>query len=225
MPADTGDGRPSIESRLRRLLAEGKAFPVGHPQRRVMANRIVRLIERSNRLYRASGSDAAFYEDALMVMWRHFWRNLWEATTAEGSYCELDCDVFARLNAYLRRRVQDLAVKARAEANLRSRPLQDHELGDWVDPIDQLPAPVSEPQDVRSELLDWLVVDEDMNRVHVRAKPEVTAAWLVREYLLADRKWREVSVMADVSISTLSSFYERECRPRLQVFCREQGYC
>jgi hypothetical protein len=221
--ADGNGEQLTLNQRLHVLMEAGLALPMGHPQRRVLTNRIVRLIQRSGKLWRASGSDAEFYEDALMLTWRHFWRNLWVADTAVA-YCEPDCVVMSRLNTYLRMRVQDLAVAARAEAKQRANPRLDGDSGEWIDPIEQVAAPTNQP-DLRSAVDEWLEQDETLQQVYVRGKPEITVAWLIREYLLADRKWKEVSVMAGVPISTLSSFYDRECRSRLQVFCRDEGYC
>jgi hypothetical protein len=223
--ADGNGEQLGLNQQLHALMDEYLALPVGHPQRRVLVNRIVRSIQRSGKLWRPTGTDVEFYEDALMLTWRHFWRNLWEQTTAKtGAYCEPDCAVIARLNEHLRMRVHDLAVEARSEAAQRANPRQDRESGEWTDPIEQVPAPTSEPG-LRSVVEDWLEQDETLQQVHVRGKPEITVTWLIREYLLADRKWKEVSAMADVPISTLSSFYDRECRSRLQVFCRDEGYC
>jgi hypothetical protein len=216
-----GEQQP-LNMELHGLMEQGLSLPVGDPQRRVLTNQIVRSIQQSGNLWQAIGSDAEFYEDALMLTWRHFWRNLWVADTA-AAYCEPDCNVLARLNIYLRMRVQDLAVAAREEAKQRENPRRDRESGEWIDLIEQLPAPINQP-DLRSAVEEWLERDKTLGQVQVRGKPEITVAWLIREYLLADRKWKEVSVMAGKPISTLSSFYERECRSRLQAFCREQGY-
>jgi hypothetical protein len=218
-----GEQQP-LNMELHGLMDQGMSLPVGDPKRPALANRIVRSIQRSGKLWQASGSDAAFYDDALMEMWKHLWLNLWKPITVEEPYCDPDCKVMARLNTYLRWRVRNLAVAARSEARQRANPRLDGESGECIDQIEQLPAPTSEP-DLRSAVEDWLEQDETLQQVHVRGKPEITVAWLIREYLLADRKWKEVSAMADVPISTLSSFYERECRSRLQVFCRDEGYC
>jgi hypothetical protein len=215
----------TLHQQLQTLMEKGLTLPTGDPQRRVLANRIIRLIQQSGKLWRASGTDQDFYEDALMLTWKSFCRNLWEETTAKtGAYSKPDCNIVARLNAYLKRRVGDLANEARLEAQQRQQQWLDRESNLWIDPIDQVAAPPHEPQDLRSAVENWLVRDTTTWQVHVRGKPEITVAWLIREYLLADRKWKEVSAMALVPISTLSSFYERECRPRLQVFCQEEEY-
>jgi hypothetical protein len=126
----------TLNEQLHRWMDEGLSYPSGSPQRRVLANKIVRSIQRSGKLWKASGEDAAFYEDALMMTWKYFWRNLWEAETAQkGAFCEPDCNVMARLNAYLQKRVQDLAVKAKEEAKRKAKPIQDQDSGEWIDPM------------------------------------------------------------------------------------------
>jgi hypothetical protein len=182
--ADGNGEQLGLNQQLHALMDEGLALPVGHPQRRVLANRIVRSIQRSGKLWRASGSDAEFYEDALMLTWEHFLPNLWQGKTPQiAAYCEPGCKVMARLNEYLRWRVHDLAVAAREEMKQRANPRQDRESGEWTDPIEQVPAPTHEP-DLRLAVGDWLEQDETLQQVHVRGKPEITVAWLIREYLL-----------------------------------------
>lgn len=217
------DDSPDVgwHQQLKQLVQEVCQYPVNSPQRRKGFNRIIRMIQQSGKLWRAA---EPYYEDALQDMWLHFSRNLCEATTAEQPYCAEGCFIIARLNAYLKRRLQDYATRASQEQKQRVLPTQSLE-GEGLDPVEQIPTPEEAPS-LLEEVREWVEADElgELGCTHVRGRPDITCQVLILRRLPPETPWKTLAAEFGASVSTLSGFYEKQCRPRLQQFGQSQGY-
>jgi hypothetical protein len=61
-------------------------------------------------------------------------------------------------------------------------------------------------------------------RTHIAGRPEVNAQVLILRRLPPEASWKELSAEFNLPISTLSSFYQRQCIPRLRKFGESEGY-
>jgi len=210
----------SLQQQLRQLIHEACQFPPENYQRRKRFNQIIRLIQQSRKLWR---EQSPYYEDALQEMWLHFSRNLCEKDTAQSYNCE-QCQVIARLNKYLKYRSTDERIEFR-ENQQRREPKRFSSEGKEIDPLEQIPAPQSLPP-----LLDavraWVEADEtgELRQVHIQGRPDVNCQALILRRLPPETKWRDLATEFDISVATLSSFYEKQCRPRLRQFGESEGY-
>lgn len=96
-----------FEVSLRQLVVETCQQKIGSLDRQRGLTRIVRSIAKSGKLWKENTPD---YEDALQQTWLYFCRNLCEATTGDR-YDPSRSSVTTWLNAYLRRRLQDLYLQ------------------------------------------------------------------------------------------------------------------
>lgn len=59
--------------------------------------------------------------------------------------------------------------------------------------------------------------------IHIRNRPDINASKIILSRL-EETEWQDLAQEFDVSVSTLSSFYERQCRPRLIEYVEFLGY-
>lgn len=167
-----------------------------------------------------------YYPDALQQTWIYFCRNLCEATTARA-YDPDQAKLSTWLNAYLRRRLQDFQIDEnyrRANIVSQSNSVVRSEDGTTMDPIDRLAAPPDIPPWL--ELVqNWAQADADgvLGSIHINDHPHVTAQILILRRLPPEASWKDLSHEYGLSIGTLSSFYNRQCKPRLRKFGKSQG--
>lgn len=170
-------------------------------KRKLGLDRIVRRIIQSGNLWR---ENTPYYEDALQQTWLYFCRNLCEATTAK---CPYDCTrshVTTWLNSYLKMRLRDFRLRAIEEET----------------PPD-LPPPENYPSIV-DEVREWAEADADgeLRRIHIQGHPEANCQALILRRLPPSTKWKDISAEFDISVSALSSFYQRQCFPLLRNFSK-----
>ncbi len=209
-----------FDEQLRRLVAQVCGHPPGSPQRQKLLTQIIRLS--GSRLWR---ENTAYYQDALQQTWLYFCRNICEGKTAQP-YDPTYGTVITWLNAYLKRRLQDFYLHQQKEqaiiAPVRTQQGHNHEI---IDPVDSLPATPSTPP-ILEHLENWVITDSDgdLRGTCVKGHPNVNCQVLILKRLPPEVSWRELSEEFGLSIPTLSSFYQRQCLPRLRAFAENEGY-
>jgi hypothetical protein len=126
------------------------------------------------------------------------------------------------LNAYLKRRLQDLRQQAiqQKEMTIQS-PLSDSHPLDFIENLPDTCDSSPLLEDVRL----WIQQEgQKLRRIHLRDRPDVNCQVLLLRRLPPETPWKELSQEFGVAIPTLSSFYQRECLPRLLEFGKRQGY-
>lgn len=209
-----------IEQRLHQLVEETCRHKLNSIERRLGLNQIVRLVVKSGRLWKEK---TPYYEDALQQTWLYFCRNLCEAATGE-KYDPNRSSVTTWLNAYLRRRLQDFRVQIQSQLKQNvAVPLQTVE--DSSDTIEALEAPPDVPP-ILETTRQWIETDPDgdLRRTYIQGHPEVNCQVLLLERLPPETSWEDLAARFLLSVSTLSSFYRRQCIPRLRKFGESQGY-
>jgi hypothetical protein len=71
---------------------------------------------------------------------------------------------------------------------------------------------------MRRGIEDWLGSEEELVEVTVKNQPTITAQLLLQKRFIEEVEWSQLSKEYGLSIATLSSFYERQCRSRLMAF-------
>lgn len=221
MNSSPSGNRRKRSDQLLQLVQSACQHPPGSPQRQKGLTQLIRLL--TQQLWHTSD---AYYPDALQQTWIYFCRNLCEATTGRA----YDPDVASPvtwLNAYLKRRLQDFQI---AENRKRATTVSPSSLrigsdGDPINPVDRLPAPPDVPP-LLAQVSAWANADADgtLANLHITNHPEVTAQVLILKRLPPELPWKTLSAEYDISIGTLSSFYQRQCLPQLRAFGQSQGY-
>ncbi|MEE3717562.1 hypothetical protein V2H45_12430 [Tumidithrix elongata RA019] len=204
----------AIEEQLKQLVLETCQHPHGSVGRQKGLTAIVRLVNRSGKLWREA---TAYYEDALQQTWLYFCRNLCEAITAKAAYDPNQSTVTTWMNAYLKRRLQDMYTETQDQKYKTVPEIQDDNTG--LTATDRLEAP-SQPSSLLERIREWVEKDptKKLRKLHVRDRPDVNAQVLICKRLPPESSWQSLSQEFNLPISTLSSFYQRSCLPILKQF-------
>ncbi len=211
-----------FDEHLRRLVGEACEHPSGSPQRQKLLTQIIRLT--TSRLWRES---TPYYQDALQQTWLYFCRNVCEGLTGQ-TYDPTYGSVITWLNAYLKRRLQDFYINQNREqattVSLRVRQSRSGGISETIDPVDNLPATPQAPP-ILEDLEIWAKTDSEgeLCGTYIKGRPDVNCQVLILKRLPPEVSWRELSQEFGLSIPTLSSFYQRQCLPRLRKFAELQG--
>ena len=199
------------EEQLHRLVTEACGHPPGSPQRQRRLTQIVRLT--ANKLWRET---TPYYQDALQQTWLYFCRNICEGSTGQA-YNPTYGTVITWLNAYLKRRLQDFYLnQQRQEARTVSPKIyQSGDKNETFDPIDNLAAATESPP-ILEEVRLWAEEDSDgeLRGTHIKGHPEVNCQVLILKRLPPEVSWQDLAGEFNLKVSTLSSFYQRQCIPR-----------
>ncbi len=165
--------------------------------------------------------NSPYYEDALQQTWVYFCRNICEGETGEP-YDPERASLATWLNAYLKRRLQDFAIAENAQKYLFTASPANVES---ADPLDFLAAP-SEIPPILEEVRAWVQADPDgeLRGMHLGGHPQITCQLLILRRLPPEQSWKALEAEFGIPVSTLSSFYRRQCLPRLRNFGQTQGY-
>lgn len=211
-----------FDEQLRCLVSEACGHPPGSPQRQKLLTQIIRLT--ANRLWRES---TPYYQDALQQTWLYFCRNVCEGLTGK-IYDPTYGSVITWLNAYLNRRLQDFYTNQNREqattVSPRVRQSTSGGIRETIDPVDNLQATPQAPP-ILEDLEIWAKTDSEgeLRRTYIKGRPDVNCQVLILKRLPPEVSWRELSEEFDLSIPTLSSFYQRQCLPRLRKFAELEG--
>ncbi|QMS87015.1 sigma-70 family RNA polymerase sigma factor [Nostoc edaphicum CCNP1411] len=211
-----------FDEQLRCLVTEACGHQPGSPQRQKLLTQIIRLT--ANRLWRES---TPYYQDALQQTWLYFCRNVCEGLTGQ-IYDPTYGTVITWLNAYLKRRLQDFYLNQNREqattVPLRIRQSISGGTSEIIDPVDNLPANPQAPP-ILEDLEIWAKTDSDgeLRGTYIKGRPDVNCQVLILKRLPPEVSWRELSEEFGMSIPTLSSFYQRQCLPRLRKFAELEG--
>ncbi|MCM1985349.1 sigma-70 family RNA polymerase sigma factor [Lyngbya confervoides] len=197
----------SLNADLLKLQREACRYPAGHVQRQLRLTRIIRQVTASGRLWHES---SPYYEDALQLTWLYFCQNICEAGSG-AAYDATRGSILTWLNRYLKWRLRDLAAA-------------HHDQLKQVD-LSQIHEPVGlEVPPILEEVRSWAESDPELVQIYIQDRPDLNCRRLILERLPPEQSWKQLSAQFNISISTLSSFYQRQCLPRLHKFGQFQGY-
>lgn len=185
-------------------------------QRQKKNNEILRLIQQSGKL-RCDRSPHC--GDCLQQVWLYFFENLCQVNREKyprikTPFCE-EPNIIGRLKL----RLNGCIVNALSEQSLR---IPDDE---------QIPAPDPEPLPSAS-LPPFLLepvraaVEADESRelrgCHLENHPEVNCQMLILQQLFPQVTWEALADQLGISISSLNSFYVKQCKPLIEKISEEQ---
>jgi hypothetical protein len=212
-----------VEEQLQRLVAEACRHPAGSAQRQRNLTSVIRLI--ANKLWK---ENTPYYEDALQQTWVYFCQNICEGNTGE-QYNPTRGSVITWLNTYLKRRLQDFYIETKKQQATiflgRQRQSPGGEVSETADPADNLEASPDVPP-LLEEVRTWAKTDPtgELRRIRLQGHPQVTAQVIILRRLPPETSWKTLAAELGVPASTLSSFYQRQCLPRLRKFGESEGY-
>ena len=209
-----------LEEQVRQLVTEARRHRAGSPERQKNLTRTIRLIK--NKLYK---ENTPYYQDALQQTWVYFCQNICEGNTGEP-YDPTRASVVTWLNAYLKRRLQDFYIdRQKQQARTVLGVVQRSESGETIDLIDNLEANSDIPP-LLEEVRTWVQKDPEgeLRRIYIKDRSEVTCQVLLLRRLPPETTWKTLAAEFDLSVSTLSRFYRRQCMPRLRKFGESMGY-
>lgn len=210
-----------LNQQLYQLVDLACSHPVGSVERQKNLTKIIRLVNR--KLWK---ENAPYYQDALQQTWIYFCQNLCEAKTGQA-YDSTRSTVITWLNFYLKRRLQDFYIdnQKKQARRLTKKIPTGNSSQEILDPIDNLPANPDIPP-LLEEVLKWLKTDLDgeLRRTHISNHPEINCQVLIERRLPPETSWKDLEKEFNLPISTLSSFYQRQCLPRLRKFGESEGY-
>ena len=206
-----------LHQRIFELVAIACSHPPNSVQRRRYLTKIVRLIQSTNQIWKES---AGYYEEALQQTWIYFCLNLCEAKTSKEPYNPELGKITSWLNGYLKMRLQDCRAQINKEKKQRFFLLDENS-----DLENILEAPQETPP-ILEDMKKWVESDPQkvLSSIHIRRRPDLTAQVVILRRLPPETSWKQLSFEWNISISTLSAFYERKCRPLLRKFGENSGY-
>jgi hypothetical protein len=211
-----------LEERLHQLVTEACRHRAGSAERQKNLTKIIRLI--AHKLWR---ENTPYYQDALQQTWVYFCQNICERNTGEP-YNSSRGSVITWLNYYLRRRLQDFYLEDQERRHRRVSNIANLGLAEPNESIDTLANIPDEPDlpPLLEEVTIWAQTDPDgeLSSIHIAKHPEVTCQVLILRRLPPEESWSTLAAEFNLSISTLSSFYQRQCLPRLRKFGESEGY-
>ncbi|MDJ0717120.1 MAG: hypothetical protein QNJ54_23380 [Prochloraceae cyanobacterium] len=94
-----------------------------------------------------------------------------------------------------------------------------------TDPIENLPASPDIPP-IFEKVTNWVESDREgkLRSVHIQGNPAITCQKLILRRLPPETSWKKLSEEFGIGVSTLSSFYQRQCLPCLRKFGKSEGY-
>ncbi|MDM9380610.1 sigma-70 family RNA polymerase sigma factor [Chlorogloeopsis sp. ULAP01] len=207
-----------LEEQLRRLVKEACEYPAGNPQRQKRLTQIIRLA--ANKLWK---ENTPYYQDALQQTWLYFCSNVC------GAYDATRGSVITWLNTYLRWRLQDFYRQQqedktkKAYLNVSQFIFSDRTQIYYLE--ENLAAPPDLPP-ILETVRFWVEedIDGELRNIHIQGHPEVNCQVLILKRLPPEVSWKELSAQFGLSVSTLSSFYQRQCLPRLRNFAEKEGF-
>ena len=210
-----------LEEQLRHLVIEACRHRAGSAERQKSLTRIIRLI--SKKLWK---EHTPYYEDALQQTWVYFCQNICEGNTGK-LYDPTQGSVATWLNAYLKRRLQDFYIddqKQQAKRAPKQMPISG-ETTEIRDPIDNIVGNPDVPP-LLQDVMIWAQTDPEgeLSRIYIEGHLEVTCQVLILRRLPTEASWKTLAAEFSLSVSTLSSFYQRQCMPRLRKFGESEGY-
>ena len=207
-----------IANTLAKLVKEACEHPHGSIQRQKKLTQIIRLVD--NQLWK---ENTAYYEDALQETWIYFCQNICEGKTAKP-YDPSRASVVTWLNNYLKWRLKDgyIETENQRQKTASTRVNEDNTL---YDPVDNLPA-VADIPPILEEVKKWALQDSEgkLRQTRLNNHPQITCQLLILARLPPETPWKTLAQKYKVSTGTLSSFYQRKCKPLLREFSQSQGY-
>lgn len=214
---------------LQQLVAEACLYPAKSPERQRKLNKIVRVVNKSGKLWRGTEEDKPYYNDAITNTWIYMCQNLENYDPNRGA------SFITWYNSYLKWRLYDLK-KNREWENL-TRPIFRKDINGKKIPMsledisseDGTIEPCSSSlTTLIKEIRGWVQTDSDgvLRNTIFRKRHEINAQVLILRRL-EDIRWATITAefrLNKADTQYLPQFFSRRCIPLLRKFCEQKGY-
>lgn len=206
-----------LNEQLNQLATEVCQHPRGSLKHQQLLSQLIFQMQQSGKIWLGGDLIPQYYEDGLQQTWLWFCKNI-------HKYDASQANVITWFNSHLKFRLLDIRQEIAKDKKTRITKSKHEELN-FIDPIDNLPAP-SKPQPILEETLEWVETQgSELRSLHVRESPHINCQVLFQHKLPPDAKtWRELAEKFGRRESTLNHFYNHKCLPCLLAFGRAQGY-
>ena len=207
-----------LSQSLSQLVQEACRHPPGSKERQKNLTKIIRLV--NSQLWQ---ENTPYYEDALQETWIYFCRNICEGESGK-IYDPHKASVVTWLNNYLKWRLKDSYIRIKKQRQ-QIVSTQVDENNKIIAPVDNLSARADIPP-ILEEIEKWAKTDPQnkLSKIYLENHPQITAQILILRRLPPETAWSKLAEEYGVAAGTLSSFYQRKCKPLLREFSKFQGY-
>ena len=210
------NSRPLPNSDLTTLITTLRQYPLHSMQYQKTLTQIIRQV--TPKLWR---ENTPYYADALQQTWLYLCQNVhrYEANLAS---------LATWLNVYLKWRLKDLRDRAKREEILCCPIHNDSNIGrPLIDLPDRHSSDFSSSPLTLDGVRNWVQTDAsgELRRICIQGHPEINCQVLILRRLEDQgATWRNLSAEFGVAMSTLTTFYYRQCLTRLRQFGEAEGY-
>jgi hypothetical protein len=162
-----------------------------------------------------------YYADALQQTWLYFCQHVCHRYDANLA------SLATWLNAYLKWRLKDLRDRALWEQTAHRSLEGDLKTGRRAIDIPDRRSHTANGRPLTLErVCEWVRTDAsgELRRTHIQNHPTLNCQVLILRRLAQETTWRDLSQEFGVGISTITSFYYRQCLTRLRQFGESEGY-
>lgn len=189
-----------------------------------LLNQLVTKMKNSGLIWK---DKVPYYEDAVQEQWEFFYSNLCESRT--GTQYDRDRgNVITWFNYYLKRRLQNWAVRVDRENSRRDDRQLVLEDGTAIDRIESLPAEddshTVECIQLFEHVKNWIETNPDgILNEYIRGRKDLTCQVILRSRA-SGKHFTTIATEFGCAYPTIYSFYRKKCRPHLQQFREDSGY-
>jgi hypothetical protein len=207
------------DAQLSELVKAACQHPSGSSSRNREMTELIMLVQHDRRYFKGYGANPDHYAEAESRAWLWIIRNIHKY---DGELSSLMTWINNRLRWDLTT-VQQEFVKQRDRTSSSS--YFDPDTGEAGKSIieEKLAAP-GDGKWVLTQLHRWLAEEQGrLEAIHVRHRPDVNCAVVIKEHLLKGQTFKEMSAQLSVPVSipapTISNFWYDKCIPLLREFC------
>jgi hypothetical protein len=195
------------------LITALRQYPPHSVQYKKTLTQIVRQV--SPKLWR---ENTPYYADALQQTWLYFCQNVGHRYDANVA------SLTTWLNAYLKWRLKDFRDRALQEQFLHRSLEGDSKTGRRA--IDLPDRHDTSCSLTLERVCEWVRTDAsgELRCTHIQGHPEINCQVLILRRIALETTWRDLSAEFGIAISTLTSFYYRQCLTRLRQFGASEDY-
>lgn len=213
-----------LDFQLLHLVKQTCKYPPKSRERQKNLHQIISLIQKSGRLLKANPYIYDI-EDVYQKTWLYFCCNICENCTAKKLFNPDEDNVISWVNRYLHFRIKDALIKHYEQRKTSSIVNYDGTLFDQLELIPSPPTSLSLSSTL-SDVDEWLHNQAHfLRRLHLRNHPEINCEVLIKRRLPANpTPWQNLAQEFGVSVSSLSSLYQRKCIHCLRKFGKSVNY-
>ncbi|MGK7942252.1 MAG: hypothetical protein AB4062_19255 [Crocosphaera sp.] len=180
--------------------------------------KIMSLMYQSGRIWKNYSSlDEDSYHNALVTTWKWLRIKLHNYDPEKGN-------IYSWFNTKLRYSFKDECNKEKTIQNRIVAPFFDSEIGEYIHPIDLIPAPAHQSNIL--EIVAHFLDDnhQELEALYPRNCPQGNCHYLLRQRVLLETPWDDLAQDLNSNAKTLNTHYQKKCRPYFISWLENQVY-